>query len=178
MVAPIAQATPSELEQVKARVNYERFPLEPGIGFCFSGGIVDLRRAFMIDKRALRPDQRVTTLQSDIKELLEVRWSAFTTRRGPEVFNRNAIKLARLLAGDAEPTAEAKATAASVADVLGLAWRLEANDLENAATAWDDKTSADPEVAQLIETLHELEAATIAARAGLEAHSQADERVS
>jgi len=169
--APIAQVTPSELDTVKAQGNYERFPLDPGIGF--GGGVVELRRVFMADKRALEPGQRITTLNPDMKELLEVRWAAYAARRGPAVFNRNAIKLATLLSGGGSPTAQATGAAAQVAEVLALTWRLEGSDLENAATAADDGTPLEPAVDALIERLSEIADAATAARQHLETYATA-----
>jgi hypothetical protein len=147
--APVSPATPSELEQAMNQTNFDRFPLPPGVGF--GGGIIDLRRIFMADKRALADTQRVVSLDKDMAEQLEIRWTAFTARRGPVAFNRNAIK---------------------------LAGRLEGHELENAATAFDDDTPREPEVAALIKTLERIAAAAGSAADGLHAYATSERRSS
>jgi hypothetical protein len=168
LFAPLVDASEKEIEAVVKQAGYGRFSFEPS-GF-FAGGVVELRRAFMVDLRAIQPEQRVARPDPDLAELLEVRWSAYAARRGPDVFNRNAHKLKSLLSRPGEPDADDEEAAARVADVLSVAWRLEGDSLEEAASAWDKDYDAEPAIAELIEGLRTLEQAAAAAAAKLEAY--------
>jgi hypothetical protein len=166
--APIVDATAKEIETVSKQAGYGRFPLDP-TGF-FPGGIVELRRAFMADLRAIKPEQRLARPDPALAELLEVRWSAYSARRGPDVFNTNAHKLKNVVARPDEPGVAEKEAAARVAEVLGLAWRLEGGPLEEAAAAWDKGHDAEPAIAALVDGLRELEQAAASAATKLGAY--------
>jgi hypothetical protein len=166
--APIADATKKEIDDLTKQSGYGRFPLEPA-GF-FAGGVVELRRAFMVDLRAIEPKQRIARPDPDLAELLEVRWSAYSARRGPDVFNTNAHKLKSVLARPDEPGVAEEEAAARVAEALSIAWRLEGGPLEAAAEAWDKGHDAEPAISALVDDLRELEQAAAAAAAALGAY--------
>jgi hypothetical protein len=166
LFAPIADATDKEIQALLKQAGYGRFPLEAA-GF-FPGGVVELRRAFMVDLRAIKPEQRVARPDKGLAELLEVRWSAYSARRGPDVFNTNAHKLKSLLSRPSEPGVDEEEAAARVAEVLSLAWRLEGGALEEAAAAWDKDRDGNPAVEELLDVLRLLEQAAAAAAAKLD----------
>jgi hypothetical protein len=167
--APIADASKEEIETAIKQSGYGRFALEAG-GF-FKGGIVELRRAFMVEIRAIDPEQRTARLDLALAELLEIRWQAYSARRGPDVFDKNAHKLKNLLARPNDPGAKEKEAAAMVAETLSIAWRLEGRTLEDAAAAWDKNRDGSPVITELIQTLNELEAAARDAAGKLAAYS-------
>lgn len=167
VLAAVRDAPEDDIDEAIENPTFSRFGLERG-GF-FSGGIVDLRKLVVVEKRDLTPDQRVASLDDDLTALLEARWNAHIVRRGPNVVDRNAAKLETLL--NRQPGADARAAeaaAAAVADTLGIAWRIEGGALDDAATAADDELAPDPPVSQLLNDLRELATAAHSAADSLE----------
>ncbi|MHB1244353.1 MAG: hypothetical protein ACYC1P_13285 [Gaiellaceae bacterium] len=167
VLAAVRDATEDEMRKSIEKPTFSRFGLEPS-GF-FNGGIVDLRKLVVVEKRDLAADQRVASLDKDLTALLEARWNAHIVRRGPNVVDRNADKLETLIKKQpgANPRA-AEAAAAAVADTLGISWRIEGGALDDAATAADDDLAPEPPVSQLIDDLRQLATAAQSAADSLE----------
>jgi hypothetical protein len=89
----------------------------------FDGGIIDFRHLFIVHARAVDPAHRVASLLDDVLDELEVRFSAHTVRRGPNVIDRNADKLITLLRSAGVTDADANEAGARVARALNLSWR-------------------------------------------------------
>jgi hypothetical protein len=165
MFAPVRDE-PDQIAKVAATRPFNRFALERAP--FFDGGIVDFRRVFMVDARDVDPATRVAALGEELAEELEASLSAYAVRRGPNVVDRNAAKLVGLLtrAGVGEPAAQA--TAARVAEALGIAWRVEGGPLEDAAEAYDDEKDPEPSLTALAADFHALAASAGAAAEELE----------
>jgi hypothetical protein len=138
----------ADLKIVDALVKkqFHLFGLQPA-PFFTDGGIVDFRRAFSVDARDLDPVDRVASLDPELLELFQVRWSAHAVRTGPDAFNRNAVKLESLLVRDGVRKSVANEVAANVAETLSHAYALETVDLEETAALLDDgkETGEHPE---------------------------------
>jgi hypothetical protein len=165
----ITPAGDADIERLEERPTFGRFPLPAGENF--AGGIVELRRCFMVDTRDVDPDpgQRVVSLTEDFAEELEIRWNAYVARRGPFVAVRTAEKLAAQMAGNAgaDPSADVVAKATLVANVVAHAWRFEGRDLDAVSIAMEEGSPIEPVVATLKAGLRELAAAASAAADGL-----------
>lgn len=162
----------------KARrmTTFRRHPLEPAGGF--DGGIAELHRLFAVSGRALLDAHgRLVALEDDARALLEQRWAAFATRRGPLAATDNGTKLAHvldargdaarfelLLGGDALPNGRADETGRSVARVLTQSWRTEGEIMLKIADVHEARGAGDDEVPLLESELRKLaEFATAAA---------------
>jgi hypothetical protein len=165
MFAPVRDE-PDQIAKVAATRPFNRFALERAP--FFDGGIVDFRRVFMVDARDVDPTTRVAALGEELAEELEASLSAYAVRRGPNVVDRNAAKLVGLLtrAGVGEPAAQA--TAARVAEGLGIGWRVEGGPLEDAAEAYDDEKDPEPSLTALAADFRALAASAGAAAEELE----------
>jgi hypothetical protein len=140
---------------------FRRHPLEPADGF--EGGIAELFRLFAVSGEALlKTNGRVVGLEEDARALLEQRWAAFATRRGPFAAVDNATKLAhvldangegdrfeRLIRGDALPTDEAQDVARAVARAFNQAWRTEGEIMQKIADVHESRSAGEGEVAIL-----------------------------
>jgi hypothetical protein len=140
---------------------FRRHPLEPANGF--EGGIVELFRLFAVSGEAiLKPDGRVVGLNDEARALLEQRWAAFATRRGPLAAVDNATKLAHvleangdadrfdlLIGGDAVPGDAAQDVAKAVARTLNQAWRTEGEVMQKIAEVHENRSAGEGEVAVL-----------------------------
>lgn len=135
-----------EVERVLASEAFFRHPLRPAAGY--PGGVVDLRRLFMIDARAIDAAQRVAGLDEPGRSRLEQRWAAFAGRRGPMAHLRGAEKMARVLdakgdpgrlseltGGVATPTDSVRDASLSVARAFARAWELEGEFISGADLA-------------------------------------------
>lgn len=123
LFAPIIPATPEQVERLRARSVFGRFPL-PGTG-SFDGGIADLARCFMVDVRAIEVDDCIMGLTEEAAEDLEVAWHAYALRRGPLVTEHNLAKLAPMLAGDASDAPDPDEALEMIGQALNAARRLE-----------------------------------------------------
>jgi hypothetical protein len=146
-VAPWPVA-PSEVNRTRAITAFRRHPLEPADGF--QGGVVEFQRLFAVAAESMNaaPDRRVARLSAIARADLEVRWAAFSTRRGPRAHLDAAEKFARLVAADGErdrmekiATGELavgediKAGALAVAKALARAWDIEGRVMNDVADA-------------------------------------------
>jgi hypothetical protein len=122
----IRLAEKAAIDAVEQTEPYDRFPLPADARF--HGGILDLRRLFMVDVRDVseKPVDRVASLTDEAALQLAVRWAAYANRRGPLVAARNAESLAKLLAGSDSPPPAYLDEAQRLAQVVGSTWELEA----------------------------------------------------
>ncbi len=156
LFAPIMDAPPEQIARLQERPVYGRFPLPPANdadGMDFQGGIAELGRSFTVDVRDVGTDDRIVSLDQPFSEQLEVAWNATAVRRGPLVVRRNALKLAELLARDGTVDEQEEIDAQLVADVLGIAWRIEGQALERVSEALEQNGPVDPVLTGLIDEL-------------------------
>jgi hypothetical protein len=115
--------------------DYGRCPLPACAGF--EHQVAELRHLFMVDARRLveHLGRRIGTLGEEDAQNLEDHWGACSLRRGPIAFERNAQKLAVLLAGGEESTAREERVADAIAEVLERALQIEAGDFEAVSDA-------------------------------------------
>lgn len=115
--------------------DYGRCPLPACAGF--EHQVAELRHLFMVDARRLADhlERRIGTLGEEDAQNLEDHWSACALRRGPIAFERNAQKLAVLLAEGGESTAGEERVADAIAEVLERALQIEAGDFEAVSNA-------------------------------------------
>ncbi|MDQ6884229.1 MAG: hypothetical protein M3077_08355 [Candidatus Dormibacteraeota bacterium] len=136
----IRLAEKAAIDAIEETEPYDRFPLPADVRF--EGGILDLRRLFMVDVRDVSEDpaDRVASLTDETALQLAVRWAAYANRRGPLVALRNAEKLAKLLAGSDSPSAAYLGAAQRLAEVVGSNWELEAalEEVENLLDSGED----------------------------------------
>jgi hypothetical protein len=99
-IEPLPTA-PTEARRALNTRAFRRFPLPPAERF--SGGVVEFQEVFAVSVDGVLPeegdDPRVLALAEETKLDLEVRWNAYSARRGPLAHLDNAEKLARLLTG-------------------------------------------------------------------------------
>jgi hypothetical protein len=143
--------------------SFRRHPLEPGDGF--EGGIAEFFRLFAVTGHALlAASGRIICLEDDARALLEQRWAAFATRRGPLAAADNTTKLAHVLDaagdpdrfkllvdGDALPKTAAQDIAKTVARALIQAWRAEGEIMQKIADIHEQRLAGLDEIA-LLET--------------------------
>ena len=143
--------------------NFRRHPLEPADGF--EGGIAEFFRLFAVTGQALLgASGRIICLEEEARALLEQRWAAFATRRGPLAAADNATKLAHVLdaAGDADrfkllvdgdalPKTAAQDIAKTVARAFNQAWRAEGEIMQRIADVHEQRLAGLDEIA-LLET--------------------------
>lgn len=164
LFAPVSAIEESELPLR----TFGRFALPTWDGE-WAAGAADLRRCFMVDARdvAAYRDARKASLDLELAEELEVKWSAFASRRGPLTSARNAEKLAEVLSrvnGDSSLGDGDIAVGYAVAEALSVSWRLEGKDLEAVADAHSDGTPGVAEIEAVEVALRGLaDAATSAA---------------
>lgn len=149
-VAPWPADAPGAAQAARM-TSFRRHPLEPADGF--AGGIAEFFRLFAVAGTALlKQPRRVVVLDDDARALLEQRWAAFATRRGPLAAADNATKLAHvldakgdtgrfdlLLGGDALPNDRAQDAAKAVARALVQAWRTEGEIMQGIADAHEER---------------------------------------
>ncbi len=80
-------------------------------------------------------DERVLSCDAELADGLETQCNAYTARRGPVGYERNALELGYLLAGGKQPAVSDEAVTGTVAEVLDCAWVLEDADLEDVSEA-------------------------------------------
>lgn len=127
----------------------------------WEAGAVELRRCFMVDARdiATNQGQRKASLAPEVAADLEIKWSAFASRRGPLVTNRNCEKLAEILGrqrGKPEPATAERDAARAVAETLTYAWHLGGPALEAVSDAHADDEDGAAETTELVEVLQNL----------------------
>lgn len=163
LFAAVSPWPPNEAGAEKAArmKTFRRHPLEPADGF--EGGIAELFRLFAVSGEALlKTEGRVVGLEDDARALLEQRWAAFATRRGPLVAVDNATKLAHVLdangdserfevlvGGDVVPSEPVQEIAKSVARAFTQAWRTEGEIMQKIADAHENRSGGESEVALL-----------------------------
>jgi hypothetical protein len=156
LFAPLIEAEGNELQTE----SFGRFPM-PRLPDVLPAGIAELRRCFMVDSRAVAQhvDYRVASLGEVAAEALEIRWNAYSSRRGPLAAVRTAAKVAELLArkrGADEADQAERDLGRKLAELLTLAWRLEGEDVAQAADAYDAEAPGEAELAALVGRLQEL----------------------
>jgi hypothetical protein len=164
LFAPVSPIKESELPLR----SFGRFALPTWDGE-WAAGAAELRKCFMVDARdiAAHRDARKASLDLELAEELEVKWSAFASRRGPLTSARNAEKLAEVLSrlnSDLALSDDDIGVGYAVAQALSVSWRLEGKDLEAVADVHSVETSGVGEVEAVEAALRELaDAATSAA---------------
>ena len=162
-------AAPSEVDRAVNASSFRRHPLEPADAF--AGGIVDFQLLFAVAAEAVAeiPDRRVVRLSRPSRVALEIRWCAFSTRRGPRAHIDNAEKLAQLITAASDPSIlkalregarsvepDVKAACLAVANTLSEAWGIEGEVMSAIADAHERCDPADETLRLLIERLSEL----------------------
>lgn len=160
LFAPIVPAGDADVSRLTEKPVWGRFPLPRLMND--ESAVAELRYCFMVDVRDVHDDQRISSLDGETAEELEVAWNAYALRRGPLATARNADKVAAILADDAHDSEPA----AMIEDALNIAWRLEGSLSSVAETSESDTDELD----QLITDLKRLEET---ARAAHESLSQA-----
>jgi hypothetical protein len=166
---PLSQSAAEEALETRA---FRRFPLPPD--GAYSGGIVEFQQLFAMAVDGVRmegQDPRLTRLDDEARLQFEMRWNAYSSRRGPLAHIDNAEKLARLLSaagdtvrfdrlatGEEKPDDAHVTIAKAVAEALGAAWIIEGARLNEVAEAYERKDSADATRAALAEAFKELAA--------------------
>jgi hypothetical protein len=149
-------------EKAARMKTFRRHPLEPADGF--EGGVAELFRLFAVSGGALlKTDGRVVGLEDEARALLEQRWAAFATRRGPLAAVDNATKLAHvleangdadhfevLIGGSAMPSEAVQDVAKAVARAFNQAWRTEGEIMQKIADVHENRSAGAGEV-QLLE---------------------------
>ena len=147
---------------------YDRFPLPAGSGL--NAGIAELRRLFMVDVRDVKPEDRIGTLTDALAEQLAVTVSAYTSRRGPLVAWRNALKLASLLSPKgSSPSLPVLTASLRVAQVVADSWSLEGDALDAVTEVSVDDGRGQELAATIIGELRRLRDSAEAAARALEA---------
>jgi hypothetical protein len=131
LFAPVSPQQETEITHLDQNRAFDRFPLIPRDGYV--GGIVELRRLFMVDIRDVEKSNRMVSLAARPAEELAVTLSAYTTRHGPLTALHHADKLAQLLAKGTDPDNRTRTAALRVAQVIADAWTLDGLDLSAAA---------------------------------------------
>lgn len=158
---------------------FYRHPLAPGPGY--SGGLVEMRRLFMVDGRAVSGGGRIACLGDEPRARLEHRWAAFAGRRGPIAHLRGAEKVAKIIdaAGDAtrldaldhgiaQPAQAARDASLPVAHALSQAWELEGRFVNGADDAHEKVSDGRDLAGELARSLRELSRLAEEAAARLE----------
>lgn len=169
LFAAVAESKKEQIEEVQRREPFNRFAL-PG-NDQWQGGIVDLKRLFMVDVRAIptAPEARAVRLGEELSTALAVTWAAYATRRGPLAAAKNADKLVRLLGERGVGNEEAVKIATAVAEAVAAAWTFEVDGLDAAAVVLDEGGDLSGAEVRLVDTLNAVAAAASAAAAALEA---------
>ncbi|HEY6088709.1 MAG TPA: hypothetical protein VD771_02865 [Gemmatimonadaceae bacterium] len=173
LFAAIRDSTEEEIRGLIDNPTFDRFPL-PADELVDQGGIVDLRRLFMISVDSVDPDLRFASLSDDVAEDLAVHWSAYVTRHGPLPGLRNSEKLALLLAGGrtALPSEEHRRIGGLVSEVVNSSWRFEGEALEGISVAFDEGAGAEEAVVNVTTALDDLAGRALAAAEALRATSK------
>lgn len=164
LFAPLVPGSEEDIEGLESG-NFGRFPL-PGDEHFSHHQVVDLRRCFMADGRAVHAATaaegfRLRSLADEALENIAVRWSAYSIRRGPFVAEDNGEKLFELLIASGRANeAVALDVATSVAEVVAAAWGYEGRAVEEAGVAADESLPVDPVIERLIADLETLGDAT------------------
>ena len=165
LFAPLSTVDEDKWEGLVEAQDFGRFPL-PNDDRLAAWSVAELASCFLVDSRSVKAyaSSRLFSLSPELSEELEVHWSAYAARRGPRAYERNAFKLAFLLAGGADPEEAEEDLTDALAEVLDLALIIEATDLE--AVSWaeeqvrllgKDARQVTPRlVADLVEHLNEL----------------------
>lgn len=157
LFAPITEASHEDGEIF----SYGRFAM-PAWNGRLPAGVIELRRCFMVDSRdvAAHIDDRIASLAPHAADDLEVRWNAFSARRGPLPSLRNAEKLAELLShadGRVEVNEDDTRLGVAVADALAAAWRVEGRDLVAVADVYERIGMGDAPSSEAAGEIKELE---------------------
>lgn len=136
LFAPVRSVPQEEWDRLQAEADYGRFPLPPSETLP-PRAVAELRQCFMVDAVHVKAhaDARILGCEAELAEGLEAQWNAYAARRGPVAYERNALKLAYLLAGGKQPTASDEVVTDTIAEVLDCAWVLEGADLEDVSEA-------------------------------------------
>lgn len=157
-----------EVDRIAASTSFRRHPLLPADGF--EGGVVEFFRLFAVSGKSLLDSHgRIHGLTGPERALLEQRWAAYATRRGPLAAERNGTKLAyvleagddatkweRLLDGSATPAPPLVDAGQRLATALAQAWRVEGEITGKFADAYEEKRNGDDAVPVLQEELRVL----------------------
>ena len=163
----------AEADKALTSGNFRRHPLPPADGF--AGGVALFESLFAVGHDAVTASadhSRVARLDDDAVVDLEIRWNAYSTRRGPRTHADNARKLAVLLSADGdaaaldslldpesgvEPDSLDVAAANLVAQTLTAAWDIEGRVLNAMADALEARERAEQSRDELTARLTELE---------------------
>ena len=136
LFAPVRGIPDAEWDALEGGADFGRFRLPPSDELP-ERAVVEVRQCFMVDavhvKRHI--NTRVCACGPELAKELEAQWNAYAARRGPIAYERNALKLAYLLAGGQQSAPADEAIADTVAATLDCAWALEGADLENVSEA-------------------------------------------
>lgn len=173
-----------EAERVRRTSAYFRHPLPPEPPY--PGGVVDLRRLFMVDARAVSAPDREACPGEELRARLEQRWAAFASRRGPLAHLSGAQKLARMLEAKGDTrrlegleqgtlrveraTLEASR---ALAVALSHAWELEGSFINRADRAHELCADGTELTGEVVSDLHRLAELAVTATTLLEAVSSA-----
>lgn len=154
-------------EDLMRTTAFYRHPLRPD--GAYAGGVVDLRRLFMVDARAISASDRDVCLGEGLRARLEQRWAAFAGRRGPLAHLSGAQKLARVIeaAGDSDRLESLNEGTAAVdpatveasratAVALSHAWELEGALVNGADLAHEEVSDGSELVSDMASRLREL----------------------
>jgi hypothetical protein len=136
LFAPVRGVPEADWHKLQQEADYGRFPL-PASQVLPAFAVAELRQCFMVDAVHVKAhvQLRVLACGGELAEDLEAQWNAYAARRGPVAYERNALKLAFLLAGGELPTEDDEAVTDTIAEVLDCAWALEGGNLEDTAEA-------------------------------------------
>lgn len=188
-VQPLPQK-PTEAQRALETRAFRRFPLPPSE--MFAGGIVEFQQLFAVGVDGVEAgtdaiDPRILSLDGSARLELEMRWNAYSVRRGPLTHLDNAEKLARLLSanGDADlfqrlhertvdPDAAHVECARSIVAALNSAWEIEGGAMNAMADAYERRDGPDASRADLVSHFKKLAARAQRAAALLERSSETE----
>jgi len=156
----------AEIRDVQDSEPYDRFALPAETRF--SGGILDLRRLFMVDVRDVyeaRAD-RTASLTDEQAAELAVRWAAYANRRGPLVALRNSENLAKLASRSDAPEFRYLEAVQPLVELVKSSWQIE-DSLEETDEMLRQGMDAADLVRSLLATLDSLAATARLASDGL-----------
>jgi hypothetical protein len=151
-IEPLPQQRAAAQKEL-ATTAFRRFPLPPQAHF--GGGVVEFQELFSMSVDGVQAaddgvDPRILRLDAGARLELEMRWSAYATRRGPLTHLDNAEKFARLLTADGDaarlvrlhtreedPTNEHAEIGRALIAALNIGWEIEGAVMNDMAEAYE-----------------------------------------